>query len=390
MDCVEFTSGNSVIRLGQKLYAPTKIGNVKVWSAHVVGSNTSPTATIEIVSQTKLDGKEVVRLDEVTRGKNIGKANETTPFEQALSEAKSRYRKKIDAGYKTEIPTDTSKANDNSLGFTKPMLAKPIDKVKNVSFPAYWQPKLDGHRAIITKIDGKMIIYSRQGKLIDTMDHILDYLAEHFQEGCSIDGELYLHGEMLQDIGSLIKRKREGSERIVFYAYDLISDMPYNCRLEELTDLFKCYDSEDAPAKLLDTLKVYNMEQAQHLTERIIERGYEGGILRLIDKGYEAGFRSRSLLKIKKFDDSEHLIIDIVEGKDRLVNDTALKVAVFVCETPEGQRFECMAHGDQYQKDVIWRHRHRYIGKFLTVKHSGYTKENKPWHPVALRIREDI
>lgn len=378
----------SEFKVGQKLYAPTKTGNIKTWSAHVISCDSSPMATIEIVTQTKLGGKEVVRQDVIIEGKNLGKSNETTPYEQAVSEAESRYRKKIDQGYNVEIPKDTSKANSNALGLPKPMLAHPIEKVKKIEFPAFWQAKLDGHRAIVTRHNGTLVMYSRQGKPITTMDHVLSYLEDKVEEGIYLDGELYVHGEILQNIGSLIKKKQEGSERVEYHVYDIMLDIPYVTRVKRILDLE--LNEGVGPVVVVPTNHVTSMEQAQQLTEFAIEDGYEGGILRTPDEGYLAGFRSRQLLKIKKFDDSEHTIIDVVEGKDRLVNNTALKVAVFICETPDGQRFECTAFGDQHEKDRIYHERADYIGKQLTVKHSGYTKDKKPWHPVALRLREDV
>lgn len=378
-------------KLGQKLYAPTKTGNVKTWRAEVFGTPTEQPsdATIEITTQTKLDGKEVVRHDVITEGKNLGKSNETTPYEQAVSETESRYRKKIDQGYKTEIPTDTTKANDNAMGFPKPMLAHPIDKVKVVEFPAYFQPKLDGHRAIVTKKDGKMVMYSRQGKPITTMAHILSHLEDTVEEGMFLDGELYLHGEALQNIGSLIKKYREReSENVVYHVYDIMMDEPYTQRWEKLRIIVGI--ANFTPARLVPTMVATSMHEAQVFSEDAIKQGYEGGILRTPDKGYLVGFRSRQLLKIKKFDDSEHEIVAVKEGKDRLCNDVDLKVAVFVCHTPEGQEFECTAMGDMHEKDRTWHDRESFVGKTLTVKHSGYTKDKKPWHPVALRLREDI
>lgn len=379
-------------QLGQTLYAPTKTGNVKTWKCNVTAHPNNPDtgpAVLTITSQTKLDGKPVGRSETIMKGKNLGRSNETTPYEQAVSEAESRYRKKLDQGYKTEIPTDTSKANDNALGHPKPMLAHPIDKVKNVEFPAFWQAKLDGHRAIVTKQNGEMHMYSRQGKPITSMTHILDHLADKVDEGMYLDGELYVHGEILQNIGSLIKKKQPGSERVEYHVYDIIlPDTPYAERSKILWG--RGLNEGVSPVVVVPTVHIQTMAQAQHLTEIAIEEGYEGGILRTPDDGYLAGFRSRTLLKIKKFDDSEHTIVDVIEGKDRVVNDVDLKVAVFVCETPEGVRFECTAFGDMHEKDRIWHEREKYLGKILTVKHSGYTKDKKPWHPVALRLREDI
>lgn len=370
--------------LGQILYAPTKTGNVKTWCCNV-----QPPAIIVIVTQAKMDGKPVIRQNPILVGKNIGRSNETTPYEQAVSEAESRYRKQFDKGYKTEIPTDTSRANDNAMGFPKPMLAHPIDKVKVVEFPAHFQPKLDGHRALVTKRNGEMVMYSRQGKPITTMGHILKYLEDKVDEGVIIDGELYLHGEALQNIGSFIKKYRPGtSEQIVYHVYDVMMDVSYTQRYEKLRIIVG--ESNSTPARLVPTMLTRDMEEAMVFAADAIAQGYEGGILRTPDKGYLAGFRSRQLLKIKKFDDSEHLIVDVVEGKDRIVNDVNLKVACFVCETPKGKRFEVTAMGDMYEKDRTWHERESFMQKYLTVKHSGYTKDNIPWHPVAMRLREDI
>ena len=377
--------------IGQTIYAVTKTGNVKTWCAEVFGTpDEQPSdATITITTQTKLGGKKVVRHDVITEGKNLGKSNETTPYQQALSEARSRYNKKMDQGYRLDIPTDTTKANDNAMGFPKPMLAHPIDKVKEIEFPAHFQPKLDGHRAIVTKKDGVMVMYSRQGKPIITMGHVLSHLEDTVEEGMFLDGELYLHGEALQNIGSLIKKYRDGeSEKVVYHVYDIMIDEPYTQRWDKLRIVVGI--ANFTPARLVPTMIANTMEEAQVFTDDAIKQGYEGGILRTPDEGYLAGFRSRQLLKIKKFDDSEHVIVDVIEGKDRIVNDIELKVACFICETPEGQTFEVLAMGDMHEKDRIWRNREKFVGKILTVKHSGYTKDKKPWHPVALRLREDI
>jgi len=268
------------------------------------------------------------------------------------------------------------------------MLAHPVGKVKAIEFPAHFQPKLDGHRAIVTRKDGKMVMYSRQGKLITSMDHILDHLDKKVSEGEFLDGELYLHGVELQSIGSLIKKKQTGSENIVYHVYDIMVDEPYTDRWNRLREIVGI--ANFTTARLVPTMITYSMEEAQVFTEDAIKQGYEGGILRTPDEGYLAGFRSRQLLKIKKFDDSEHEIIAVKEGKDRLCNAVDLKVAVFVCRTPDGQEFDCTAFGNMYEKDLIWHQRQKYVGKTLTVKHSGYTKDKKPWHPVALRLREDI
>tara|TARA_R110002096_G_scaffold395159_1_gene590519 strand:- start:2906 stop:4030 length:1125 start_codon:yes stop_codon:yes gene_type:complete len=374
-----------MFKLGQTLYGVTSGGAVKTWCCNVQGENP---AILVIVTQTKLDGKPVTRRDVITEGKNIGKANETTPYDQAISEAESRYRKKIKKGYKTEVPTDLSKSDLNALGLPKPMLAKSLDKVRVVEFPAFFQPKFDGHRALVTRRDGVLIMYSRGGDEIKTMGHILEHLEDVVQEGEFLDGELYLHGELLQKIGSYVRKYRPGvSETIVYHVYDTMMDVPYTQRYEKLRIMV---EGVGTPVLLAPTTVVASLDEALALRDEVIKQGYEGGMLRTPDKEYRAGVNSRTLIKLKTFDDSEHEIIAVKEGKDRVCNHIDLKVAVFVCRTPEGEEFDCTAYGDMYKKDTIWREREKYVGKTLTVKHSGYTKDMKPWHPVALRLREDI
>lgn len=380
--------------LGQTLFAPTKTGNVKTWRCLV--TNDDDNIVLNIVTQTKLSGKAVYRHEVITEGKNIGKSNETTPHSQAISEAESRYRKQIKKGYQTSVPKDTSKANCNSLGLPKPMLAHPINKVKEVEFPAFFQPKLDGHRALATKLDGKMVMYSRGGDWITSMDHILEYLDGKVEEGQILDGELYKHGEKLQNIGSLIRRKQPGSEKVKYHVYDIMMDVPYAQRIDKLTAMIPYgtmikWVGDIPPVALVPTHIATCMEEAMAFRDSVIKLGYEGGMLRTPDEGYLAGYKSRNLLKLKTFDDNEFLIIDVVEGKDRVVNDVNLKVACFVCEiTPGGPRFEVTAHGDMHEKDRAWYEREQHIGKWATIKHSGYTKDKIPWHPVCLRFREDI
>jgi len=397
--------------LGQEVYGITKKGKIKVWSCevHMVDA---VVAQMTIANRSSLNGKEILRHYLFDVGKNIGKANETTPFEQACSEAESRYRKQFDKGYTVEMPDPATAIKCNALGLPQPMLAKPCKEWDSAIEGTAWvQPKLDGHRAIVTRVDGELIMYSRQGKRIETMQHILDYIDcdMDLYSGCFLDGELYLHGERLQDIGSLIKKQHDKSVDVQYHVYDAfwtapqilhqrrypnsMQHMPYGERRDVLGNMFPKapFFPDDIPVKLVDTREISSWERwdINDIAQEFISKGYEGAIIRL-DEAYEPGFRSDGLLKVKLFDDSEYKIIDVVEGKDRKVNDVDLKVACFICEMQNGKTFETVSFGDMYEKDRTWHERSNYIGKIVTVKHSGFTKDGIPWHPIALRLREDI
>lgn len=70
------------------LYKKTSTGKIQQWTISV----------FENVIRTEygqVGGKLQVATDEVEYGKNIGRSNETTPHEQAKTEAKSAWEKKL-------------------------------------------------------------------------------------------------------------------------------------------------------------------------------------------------------------------------------------------------------------------------------------------------------
>jgi len=90
---------NTVERL-PTLYGLSKKGKVKEWSISVYDSNYPTIVTMHGYS----DGKKQVDKKEIKVGKNIGRSNETSPWEQALSQAKSTWNKKKDNNYYEVLP----------------------------------------------------------------------------------------------------------------------------------------------------------------------------------------------------------------------------------------------------------------------------------------------
>jgi DNA ligase-1 len=89
-----------------------------------------------------VDGNHVTNVSQC-EGKNIGRANETTPEEQAEIEAQAKYTKKLKEGY------FKSKEEATNNVVILPMLAKVFSKEeKKVVYPCFAQPKLDGMRGL--------------------------------------------------------------------------------------------------------------------------------------------------------------------------------------------------------------------------------------------------
>ena len=139
-----------IVKNFNKLYSKTSTGKINVWDLQVKTDNKMS----YIYTYTGQEGGKITEyVKKVEKGKNIGKKNETTHLEQALSEAESAWQKKIDKnGYRENIEElDDAKK-------MMPMCAQYFDKkAKYINFAdAYVQPKLDGVRCILRKNDNKL------------------------------------------------------------------------------------------------------------------------------------------------------------------------------------------------------------------------------------------
>lgn len=382
------------IKFQKQLFKVHSSGKVGDWVI-TVAANDDGTAVLTRAATKVIGGKPVETVTFITEGKNIGKSNETTPARQAHLEALSRVSKQLDKGYVEEMPKEGA-AVTNALGLVQPMLAFPVDKVKGWTFPVTAQPKLDGHR-MLACVDnaGRVVMYSRQGKPIH-LPHIAKDLLVAYEMGAwngeTLDGELYIHGETLQSISSLVKKLQPRSEEVVYHIYDVvIMNRDYNERADVLADMFSF-----KTVGLLDSLRrvpsiiVGDQEEIDAIHSENLAAGYEGTMLRWGDAGYENGKRSKSLLKVKNFQDAEFEIIGFGWGKPYVRVDREYRVPIFRCKTADGKEFDVTAHGTMEEKDAIADEVHRYIGAYLTVKYFNLTPDGVPFLPVALRFYDVI
>lgn len=315
--------------------------------------------SVQQIRETIFDGKQ---------GRNA--------HEQALFRLKSRVNSKLDAGYVRNYndalvpPTDAS-------GKLKPMLAQ---KFKDYRKPikdneAYIQLKYNGHRCLITNQNGEYIAYSRNGKEMPGIPHILKNME--IPEGMTIDGEVYRHGYRLQEIASLCKKLQPASSNLVFVAYDIILPESFSDRFKSLESLELGEYVKVAATKRLDEISDLNATMRKALSAK-----YEGLMMRIDCTPYEAGRRSASLLKIKQFEDAEFIVVDVTASKDGW--------GILHCLLPNASTFKVSAPGTMYEKENILKNKEAYIGKLVTVEYSELTQDGVPFHPVAIAFREDI
>ena len=362
------------------IYKTTKTGATQEWTVEVEGNK------FRTISG-QIDGKKVTTEWTVCEGKNIGKANETSPSEQALKEAEAARKKKLEHGYFENIQ------NINQKQYFEPMLAKDYNDYKDdLNFPVYTQPKLDGVRCIVNNSG----MWTRNGKQIISAPHIRKNLQPLFDKKPDLvfDGELYSHTlkNDFNTIVSLIKKikpteadLKESAKKIQYHIYDLPSVKDtFGNRLRALASLqYEFINQWSACCDLVRTDVAANNTSIERLYGEYMEEGYEGQMIRL-DKAYE-NKRSKYLLKHKTFQDEEFQILEIGEG---IGNRTG--TAGYMVFERNGNRFNSNIKGTFEYVTEVFQNRDKLIGRKATVKYFNLTPDGIPRFPFVINIDREI
>lgn len=357
------------------LYKTDANDQIRVWSIIAEGS-------VLIMQHGVLNGTMQIATETVEvnkSGRDIG--------QQVTLAMQSRINKQRDKGYCDSIEEAMDSKGLNAAGLLRPMLAQKFRDVKNIDFAnCFVQYKYNGHRCLVTKQDGKLIAYSRNGKPINSIDHILKDL-QWLPEGYTLDGELYLHGVPLQTIGALVRKNQPDSKKLVYVVYDAIfKDGAYCSRALWLKSRGV---GSTTPSICLAPTFIF-AESRMPIKERLAEsiaNGYEGLILRHGNAGYEPGKRSQSLVKVKQVLDDEFCIVGVHQSADGWAIFECYKRPGVLAYLQDNDTFRVSAMGTMQDKHDAWANRNDFIGKMLTVEFFEWTIDTKPFHPVAIGIR---
>lgn len=376
----------------ETIYKRTRTGKVQIWYGQLEGNKYRTVSGQE-------DGKKTESEWTIVQGKNIGRSNETTPEQQAANELDSMYKKRLEREYHRE------KANIDRPRYIKPMKSlKWYEDIKKRPKPGTLialQPKLDGMRCIANESGLK----SQDGKIIPGAHFITEALAEVFKmyPGLSLDGELYNHDyhDDFEGLMSLLKKEtrtpaqdEEIKNKVQFHLYDLpSSNGSYRVRYSQLEEHIMPMLSRHGSMFELTYTEFHNIKSAEHAIELVeefnttcLETFYEGSMVRIADEGNYKSGTSKELFKVKKFQDDEFQIVEVLEGKGNWAGHAkALRVKL-----PNGNICKATIKGEMPYCKKLWEDREKLIGKWATVNFLRYSKKGMLNLPVVKSIRWDI
>jgi DNA ligase 1 len=303
------------------------------------------------------------------------------------------------------------------------MLAgKAPSDLSQLKFPLLATPKLDGIRCLV--INGKAV--SRTFKPIPN-DHIRNSIESEFKAGkyrSEFDGEILVRGRTFNELSGDVRRS-DGKPDFYFAVFDKVAPTtdqnvvdgtltpsgtgglsePYKERMHRLGLL-----SLPTFCKKILPVEVKDLAELQAFEEGCIAEGYEGTMVRTPASPYKCGRSSTNegyLLKIKRFEDAEALIIAVEE---MMHNDNAATKDAFgrtersthkenmrpagvmgklVCELPNKVTFEIGTGFTAEERARYWKKRGNLIGKQVKFKHQPSGADEKPRFPVFLGFRDD-
>lgn len=396
------------------LYGKDKNNNIKKWYTYV---SKLPDENYACYTEFgRLNGKCQQTTQIYRFGKNIGKSNQTTIYEQCVLETTKKWNDKQKEGYSESLPTNITdiqnipndmndsviKYENNTSSSTSnvylPMLANTFNILnpKHLTiFPCFVQPKLDGVRCIcyLNNTKDKVIAQSRTGNFFTSITHITNTLFTNllnYNRNLVLDGELYTNEIPFEELVGLVKQKKIKTDDadvnkylvIKYHIYDIIiNDTPFEMRNNMLHKFIE--HSKNEHICFVKTDEVSNLVDFKTAFHNYVNDGYEGIMLRSKTGNYVCNYRSANLLKYKEFMENEYRIVGFDEGTGR---DSG--TVIWKCSTLDGDIFNVRPKGSMQIRKEMFNNGNAYIGKWLTVIYQELSERNIPRFPVGKCIRD--
>ena len=233
--------------------------------------------------------------------------------------------------------------------------------------------KLDGVRAYW---DGENLL-SRQGKKLNAPQSFTKNFPKF-----ALDGELYAKELKFEEIQASVMDKLPDEKawgRLKFHIFDVPeASGGLLDRLEVLAKFLKNEPNDNLI--IIKQIKMRDNAQFLKFTKDIIAKGGEGAVVREPNAAYDRG-RSQNVLKYKKFNDAECVVVAHKVGQGKF---SGLLGSV-VCENLSNKKRFKIGSGFSDKE----RANPPKIGSVITYKYQNLTAKGLPRFPVFLRVRED-
>jgi DNA ligase-1 len=259
-------------------------------------------------------------------------------------------------------------------------------KVKNKEFII--TQKLDGCRFILIKDENSQVKYfTRQGQEIDGLVEFENDIAK-IPFNTVIDGELLLNKEGLHSKDLYRETMKESRKKgikhgLVLHAFDILTFTEFKQGISKT----KCKDRKEILHKLIQESNFTNIVEVPSryvgkdesmiikLLDEAIANSEEGVMVNLSNAPYECK-RTSNILKVKKFQDADLKVLDIIEGTGKNVGKLG---AITVQFEVEGKLYtcDCGSGFSDEERELYWKNKELLLGKIVTIGYFEISQNSK-------------
>jgi ATP-dependent DNA ligase len=359
--------------------------------------------------------------------KNKGKKNERNSLKQGLVLSRSLYLKKINNGFQIKSNFDKKLKIKKNIKYFPMLVRKYDDEKKNIKYPSYVQPKLDGARctAFLGKHPRKnptvddVIMYTRQridylgfSLIKEELFPILCDMWDYETDGSiRIDGELYKHGLSLQVISGAVRNpnrltipKYKGIRFHIFDAFYPLRSTEFKDRIDFVDDVFNNSNKKSNCLVQVTTIIVKSEKEQNDLYKKFLNEKYEGIIIRNADSLYltsavknSTKIRSKYVLKRKMRYSDEFEVVGYTQG----TKGRDIGAIIWICVTHDG-----VTQFNTTPKNTTYEERYKlyklanankgeqfnalYKGRMMTVEYEDLSKNKVPLRAKSIGFREHL
>jgi DNA ligase-1 len=212
---------------------------------------------------------------------------------------------------------------------------------------------------------------------------------------------------------------RSGMPKFTYHVFDYCPDdawarEPYYLRLAKLYDLVTVLRKEFDWLVFVKQEELSDREALDTLESKAIAGGYEGLILRSKTGHYKYGrstFNEHLLLKIKRFEDREAVIVDCVQRfrnkneptrnelgyqersshQENMVPDDALGALVVEDLKFPGVQFQIGSGFTESERQMLWKFRETLLrpGRLVKYKYQPHGTADRPRTPIFICFRDE-
>ena len=242
--------------------------------------------------------------------------------------------------------------------------------------------KLDGIRNSAMIENGRIIHKSRQGKVVEGLNQINQALEELELDGYFIDGELIRinHDNIPSDENfrlttTVVNSKSDNKEGLEFVVFDMTPIEDYHrgkCDMTYIERLKLMEEKIGNGNKFIRLVPKYgitkDVDEIYDKLNEVVNRQLEGLMLNTLNGKYEFGKRPKSIMKVKKFQDGDVLVTDVIEGDGRLVGTLGKVEVQFKYKDKIYTNYVGSGFSDS-ERSYYWEHKDELIGKVITISY---------------------